>query len=589
MDEEQDIFALLSRTSELAPSPVKAVRPIYGGLERIEDWYEPPPEDEREKAAREKRDDWYEPPTSRLRNRPVPSPSAASDTAGPEIASRKKGRGTELAEGAGRRRPAAVAAAADSMTPLEPRKSYASNENAVRSKSGGKDVSTRFFAPPFRAKELSEPEAPCVGDENAARSESGEKDVSTRFFASLPGTEDSPESGRKDESSRRFNGFDSFDVDSLWEERVNNVADRQIGGDSWATPESRKGPARRFDGFDSFDIDSLWERQAGRSLASQDPQPGWDSSATIRRWWEEESKTIRRPRQSSLGSNDTTAIRIKEDLSIFFDSPAVATRVKKKKPAARKKPGPAASLGDVTFFDDPEDAEEQKTGETASAGPNPGEDAPPAEGPADTAATLSAVVREETAEAEPVVETAGEVSATAAEAGSEPPAADREAAAGEVFASPEVAAGDAPSFDLATEPEAREAAAEEEVAGAAVNPDTVFSSLDSMDFSNAGLDDEMQAMLAEDAAAAEAEAGVGASPPGAIPVIPAGEVAPPELKARLFFHARRLWRKWTAGWFEKLRQTLAWNELWWLYCDLAAAIVASVSLAVILSYYLWYV
>ncbi|MDR2390512.1 MAG: hypothetical protein LBE84_02370, partial [Planctomycetota bacterium] len=68
----------------------------------------------------------------------------------------------------------------------------------------------------------------------------------------------------------------------------------------------------------------------------------------------------------------------------------------------------------------------------------------------------------------------------------------------------------------------------------------------------------------------------------------AAEAAPPNLKGKLLFYVRRLWRRWPAVWLEKLRQAIAWNDLWWLYCDLAAAIVASVSLAVIFSYYMWY-
>ena len=122
-------------------------------------------------------------------------------------------------------------------------------------------------------------------------------------------------------------------------------------------------------------------------------------------------------------------------------------------------------------------------------------------------------------------------------------------------------------------------------AGVAVNPLDVFANMDDMDFSDDdGLDDEMRAMLEED----ESE-----SPSGESDGEPAAgeqeEAVPADVKGKIFYYARKARKAvFSHKLFTRALAMIAWKENWWFYCDLVAALIASASLAVILSYYIWY-
>lgn len=123
-------------------------------------------------------------------------------------------------------------------------------------------------------------------------------------------------------------------------------------------------------------------------------------------------------------------------------------------------------------------------------------------------------------------------------------------------------------------------AAAKSAASVAVDPADVFSNMNEMDFSGDGLDDEMAAMLKDDdpEPAANGEA-------GAVP----GEARPGKARGWMPLLVRRALARMTPRTlFDKLQELLAWRENWWFYCDLLAAFIATVSLAVIISYFIWY-
>ncbi|MCD8351976.1 MAG: hypothetical protein LUC93_15315 [Planctomycetaceae bacterium] len=124
----------------------------------------------------------------------------------------------------------------------------------------------------------------------------------------------------------------------------------------------------------------------------------------------------------------------------------------------------------------------------------------------------------------------------------------------------------------------------------AVDPMDVFANMDelSFDFSD-DMDDEMRAMLDEDGEAvtdedAEGHAEGTEASPDDIP--PDGRVA--KLVWRLRRYAKRHMPEKAVSIFDQIQGAIAWKENWWFYCDLVAAIIASASLAVIISYYIWY-
>ncbi len=133
-----------------------------------------------------------------------------------------------------------------------------------------------------------------------------------------------------------------------------------------------------------------------------------------------------------------------------------------------------------------------------------------------------------------------------------------------------------------------EGAGGEEGEAAAVDPMDVFANMDdlSFDFSD-DMDDEMRAMLDEDGEASEdAEGHAEAAEPSPDDIPPDGRVA--RLVWRLRRYARRHMPEKAVSMFDQLQGAIAWKENWWFYCDLLAAIIASASLAVIISYYIWY-
>ena len=116
----------------------------------------------------------------------------------------------------------------------------------------------------------------------------------------------------------------------------------------------------------------------------------------------------------------------------------------------------------------------------------------------------------------------------------------------------------------------------------ALNPLDVFSNMDDMDFSGDGLGDEAKALMEEEELDAD---DMDADGPDAIDA----ETVPADLRGKARFYARKLfWRVAPKKLVEKLCAMIAWRENWWFYCDLLAAVVSSASLAVIISYFLWY-
>ncbi len=131
----------------------------------------------------------------------------------------------------------------------------------------------------------------------------------------------------------------------------------------------------------------------------------------------------------------------------------------------------------------------------------------------------------------------------------------------------------------------------------AVNPLDVFANMDSFDdFADDTLDDDMKALLAEDAAqdeeAAPAAGGAGDADglfdSSAAPV----ESAPPTLLGKAKYYTRKTALKAVSflpwGRVRSLIEALDWRSYWWFYVDLVAALIATASLAIIVSYFLWY-
>jgi hypothetical protein len=119
----------------------------------------------------------------------------------------------------------------------------------------------------------------------------------------------------------------------------------------------------------------------------------------------------------------------------------------------------------------------------------------------------------------------------------------------------------------------------------AMDPADVFANMGDMDFSgDDGLDDEMRAMLDDgDGIPAEAAAEDGTASPNVSEALPAGRLARARFRLRALFA-----RGGAGGVLRQASRTIAWRENWWFYCDLLAAIIATASLAVIVSYLIWY-
>ncbi len=118
-----------------------------------------------------------------------------------------------------------------------------------------------------------------------------------------------------------------------------------------------------------------------------------------------------------------------------------------------------------------------------------------------------------------------------------------------------------------------------------VDPMDVFANLDNMEFSDGGLDDEMKAMLDEGKETPPAEADGANAAPARVRAKP-----PPSGFMGRVLHAtgKVLDKVLPKRFLARMKAMIAWRENWWFYCDLLAAIIASASLAVIISYFVWY-
>lgn len=123
----------------------------------------------------------------------------------------------------------------------------------------------------------------------------------------------------------------------------------------------------------------------------------------------------------------------------------------------------------------------------------------------------------------------------------------------------------------------------------AVNPMDVFASMDDMAFGkDDGFDDEMKAALDDDAADIPPEADA-----PAVDIFDfrktLREELPDSMVGRLIYRAKKIGKRLIPRkTIEKVVETVAWRQNWWFYCDVLAAVIASASVAVIISYYLWY-
>ncbi|MCD8140590.1 MAG: hypothetical protein LUE17_12585 [Planctomycetaceae bacterium] len=129
----------------------------------------------------------------------------------------------------------------------------------------------------------------------------------------------------------------------------------------------------------------------------------------------------------------------------------------------------------------------------------------------------------------------------------------------------------------------------EEGEAVAVDPMDVFANMDGVDFDfSDDMDDEMRAMLDDEGEALDedAEGAAEETAPSPDDIPPDGRVA--KLVWRIRRYAKRYMPEKAVRILEQLQGAIAWKENWWFYCDLLAAIIASASLAVIISYYIWY-
>jgi hypothetical protein len=135
-----------------------------------------------------------------------------------------------------------------------------------------------------------------------------------------------------------------------------------------------------------------------------------------------------------------------------------------------------------------------------------------------------------------------------------------------------------------------DADATEEPEVEAINPLDVFANITDLDsFKDDGLDDEMKALLAADKAAEEATKVAAEKAAAAKEMLAQG---PKPLKERLIAWRQNFVAQVKAflksDRFGKLFAMVNWKQNWWFYLDIMAALIATASSAIILSYYLWY-
>ncbi|MDR1533995.1 MAG: hypothetical protein LBU64_02705, partial [Planctomycetota bacterium] len=566
-DAEIDILSQLTLESEPESEPA---RPIIGlgGIERAENWYEPPEAGGGGETVPESRDSWYEPPESGpeqlLEVFPDPRDEEAEETDGPSP------------EPAG---PAAEnlfrKSGSDPAFPREKAPAGPGGRKSTRISPGGDMFADLDLDSLWREKTARRP------DRRSTR-------ISTRRYAKL-------------------DVFGDLDIEAAWREKV-------------GSPEP--------------DGSSPFPRGRGKSTIILKPER---ERSTVRL----EPAAGRLPRGKTETNWADTPILPRESLASAGISAGKRKRGSRKPEAGREKTD-SPSNG-LAFLDDDEETEtgggERDGTDEAETAPRP-DPAPesPAAAPADEAdspgspppsgknsptapadeppadskgmAASASAMKFSSEDPESRLPPAGPAAGSGPEAESEAalpgnrgtlPAAGEgpekaESEPAEVPPGPAKPAAADPLEVLANAGEGEAAGGADPVAvsppaepAAAVDPLDVFANIGEMDFSgDDSLDDEMKAMLSgdgEEAAGGNENAAPAAAAAGTTGSAGEAEETEPEsFPGRLVFRARRFIVRKIGACPGKILQAVAWKENWWFYCDLAAAVVASASLAVIISY-----
>ncbi len=433
---------------------------------------------------------------------------------------------------------------------------------------------------------------------------------------------------RQEESTRNLDLFDDVDIDAMWDEK--NSAERKESTTSRFT-----SPTRDQDIFAGIDIDEAWSKKVDASLKPEDTvilgQGQMDDRVTVILSEKDINRRLHEPAQSfgdnapsktapaappaewenmyqetrKLGSDNPDLIEADDAIGFLDDLDELATvetpaePAKESSPPKQKKAAAKAGKKSKQKQPIPEPEEELNLdaliAESEPSGTRIRADvAPPAIRDNDISVDTQRMERK----IQGLPETGEEDDPYGIKA--PPPPPDAVAApkvSDEDLAMPDDAAtgeksGTRVMNDLFGKRSGGEESGEEGEAetgdeseaeeDAAVNPMDVFANMDDMDFAGDGLDDEMRAMLEDDE---EGEADEDEME-GAATV---AEPVPADFKGKVFFYARKVRRfLFTKGLFKRFLDMIAWRENWWFYCDLVAALIASASLAIILSYYIWY-
>ncbi|MCL1999997.1 MAG: hypothetical protein FWG74_01065 [Planctomycetes bacterium] len=610
--EEWDILSLLTPPAaevaveeEAADRYPSQTRP-YGDLTRIEDrrwspadWYEPPVE-MKDASSHQPPPDWYEPPAEMEdanSRRPPPAdwyepPAEMEDANSHQPPADWYEPPAEMEDVSGRR-------------PL-PTDRYEPPEFESR-----EDIVTRAFAPGTHDPAPASSSRRFIAEETITESASlsptperreppefeSREDIVTRAFAL------GAHAPASTSSSRRFAAEDFFSpayLDKIWEERT-----RQKRKDREA--ESPTANREMTDLFFEFDIESAWESRTrgdsgksghrdrpGVTLIVNRHSPADDGATLIIPRDRQRQFSVETPLPSApLPESDEVVLHFSDDKDSFAELAAGGRPMTEysEKPRLSSVTGrrtPPTSIEELDITDLlPENPIESEESETTPDSVN-GRDADLPDGMAGDP-ELAAGLKESAAD---LIET-GPGQGNLEEERLEAAESDRRETGDE-------SALEAPPFtddedDLGTEygnegnPEAdddgmEEAEADDAESAPVLDPMAVFSDLENADFSDDdGLDDEMRAMLEDE----EEEPDESAARPGSPP--PAPEPMPADFAGRLLFIARKMFSRTTpTSLFSRLVTAIAWRENWWFYCDLLAAIIASASLAVIVSYYAWY-
>lgn len=539
----------------------------YGGVKRLDQWYRPPEDAGTPEAGSPERvADWFEPPErydSHSVTRLVPHPDAA-EAGSPE-----------MAEGAERDEKEAA-------LPGDFFDSSVRREDAPATSEA--DIFTGVDLEKIWRDKLERPAA----------------------SSDRPG------------DSRSIDMFENMDLEAAWKERLRDVDSNRPGGERKGAESPESGDSTVVLSSGALDNqETLVMPSAGLDLPDL-PEP--EALARPR-------KSERRKRRKSSSvvispTPDDGVLGFLSDLDDFFpDGPEGAAEPE----PAKKRAGGLPSTLEELEIDDLVSGADEAAAESAAAGSVMREAAAePSAALADKAETAAGAMAADAEEEDYIPSDdvgGGGGDAFVGVAGADAPAAERvPVTADDVIE--QAAFGDGPAEDGTVEapvvddsiiasrvrsagPDVEELLSivegvdveKGEGVGAdggrtAVDPADVFSGLDDMDFSEDGdmLDDEVKAMLEEDAlgeAMLASEGGVGDGgvhgSAGAVPAPPATRFG----KAAHFVGVLA-GRAAPGRFLERLKTLIAWRENWWFYCDLLAAIIASASLAVIFSYYFWY-